>query len=159
MADNIVSFPEGGSRLESIESLCLTYLRRSREPVVAVSTLFDHCTRELKTMPLSPSAFLEFLRQHGEITVVEGLAGDAPLQKDLFDAAGLDLGPRAMANDRVPTRVEMVQMMAGQLRDMLKALEKVREKAEQAGDTARLAAIDTTAERALKLHESIKYLG
>lgn len=159
MADNIVSFPEGGNRLEAIEALCLTYLRRAKEPLVSVNALYEHCERELKVMPLSATAFLQFLRQHGEITVVEGLAPDGPLRKDMFDAAGLDLGPRAMSNDRVPTRVEMVQMMAGQLRDMLKALEKVREKAEQAGDAERVAAIDAAAERARQLQESIKYLG
>jgi hypothetical protein len=53
----------------------------------------------------------------------------------------------------------MVQMMAGQLRDMLAALERVRAQAELAKDTARLATIDAATARAQKLLESIKYLG
>lgn len=159
MADNIVSFPDGGSRLESIEALCLTYLRRSSEPLVPVKTLFEHCSRELKQMPLTEMAFGKFLREHGEITVVEGMGAEALVPKEVFDSAGLDLGPRAMVKDRVPTRVEMVQMMAGQLRDMLKALEAVREKALATGDAQRVAAADAAAERARKLQESIKYLG
>jgi hypothetical protein len=157
--DNIVEFPGAPGPLEAVELLCLTYLRRAKSPVVSVRALFEYCLRELDAMPMDPPAFLEFLRRHREITVVEGLAGDAPLQKDLFDAAGFDLGPRAISNDRMPSRVDMVQMMAGQLRDMLAALERVRAQAELAKDTARLATIDAATARAQKLLESIKYLG
>lgn len=160
MDDNIVPFPEGiGNRLEDVEALALTYLRRSKEPVVSVQALYQFCCRELRNMPLREADFLEFLRNHGEVTVVDGLGSDSPLQKDIFDAAGVELGPRAIVRERTPNRVEMVQMMAGQLRDMLDALEKVRAKAVKEDDAARIAAIDAAAHRARQLQETIKYLG
>jgi predicted Rossmann-fold nucleotide-binding protein len=160
MADNIVEFPGGpGGRLEQIEILCLNYLRQAKDPVIAVSTLFDHCERAMEHLPLTRAAFTEFLRNHGEITYFEGMGQDAPLQKELFAAAGVDLGPRVILKERTPTPVEMVQMMAAQLRDLLKALELVRERAEQAGDTARMEAIDKARERAEKMQEALKYLG
>jgi len=160
MPDNIVPFPEGASnRLEDVEMLCLTYLRRSKDPVVSVKALYEHCNRELASMPLREVDFMDFLRNHAEVLVMDGLAADSPLQRDLFDVAGMDLGARAIVRERVPTKTEMVQMMGGQLRDMLKALETVRERAVRDDDAARIAAIDAAATRARQLQETIKYLG
>ncbi|MBI1319565.1 MAG: hypothetical protein GC168_11550 [Candidatus Hydrogenedens sp.] len=158
MEDNIVQFPGGHTgSLEAVEQRCLTYLKQSAQPMVPVEKLYRHCARELDPMPLDREGLLAFLRGHGGISVVDGLDPGAAVPPDWFAEAGIDMGPRAAVNERLPSRVEMVRMLAAQVNDLRTALDRAAEQA--AGNDARLKTIAAVRARADALLDKLKYMG
>jgi hypothetical protein len=156
MEDNVVQFPGGhvGS-LEAVELRCLTYLRQAAQPMVPVEKLYRHCVREIDPMPLDREGLLEFLRNHGGISVVDGIGGNAAVPPAWFAEAGIDMGPRAAVNERLPSRPEMIRMMAAQVNDLKQALAK----AEAGAGPEKLETIAAVRQRADALLDKLKYMG
>jgi len=134
--------------MERVEELCLNYLRQSKNPLVPLSTLAEYCAREDKGCAIPPRELLRFLREHGEVEVMEGPSPEEAIGPELFDQAGIDMGPRAILNTRVPRPEEMMAMLTAQVQAMLEALRPALEAAEAQGETDRAGALRTALARA-----------
>ena len=108
--------------MERAEELCLNYLRQSKNPLVPVGVLAEYCTREGGEDGISVGELLPFLRRHGEVQVMEGPAKDEVIGPELFTAAGLDMGPRAILNTRIPAPSDMGAMLSAQAKAMTDVL-------------------------------------
>ncbi len=133
--------------MERIEELCLNYLRQSDNPLVPVTVLAEYCAREDKDGRLSAEELLPFLRRHGEVRVMEGPSENEAIGAELFSAAGIDMGPRAILKTRIPAPGEIAAMLSAQAEDMLHVLRTALAKAEKEEDHDRAAALGKALER------------
>ena len=134
--------------MERIEELCLNYLRQSSNPLVPVATLAEYCAREDRGSGVSRDELLHFLRKHGEVQVMEGPSETEAIGQDLFNSAGIDMGPRVILNTRVPTPEEMAAMLSSQVKAMLDVLRPAIDVAEKERDEGRVQALKSALDRA-----------
>lgn len=146
---NIVPFPEGGGiNLEQVEARCIKYLGDAKSPLVSLSVLLKYCQRDPLCARITREQLLEFLRAHERIHVMESLQPSSGIPLEDFTAAGIDMGERAVLDERIPSRKELGAIMGQQARDMREALQRAAETAAAAKDTARETAIQQAIERA-----------
>ena len=119
--------------LEEIETLCINYLSQKSNPLVQVSALHKHLQRQDDKDLLSEQELLKFLRAHELFQVVEGPGDTDQLDPALFATAGLDATPRVILSSHIPSRDQMLAMMAQQLEEMTAALLKAQASAEKEG--------------------------
>ena len=115
--------------IERVETICREFLLQSEAPLVPVSLLYQQCIAEEAVREvLTEEALLNFLREHTDVVVVEGVGEDAPVAANEFNQAGLVMGPRAILKSRMPTRDEMKNMFQMQLEVMHAGIEACKGK-------------------------------
>jgi len=145
--------------IERVAEVCLDILRQHETPLVPVGYLFQQCVNEASVgNALTEESLLEFLRGHAEVMVVEGIAEDAPVPRDEFDAAGFVMGPRAMLKSRMPTRKEMKDMFHKQLVVMRDNLMQALQNAKENNDNVLVGKIEQALENADSIGERLSDL-
>lgn len=138
--------------LELVEERALSYLRQSRNPLVPVSTLLEHVQRDENCANTSEKILLDFLRHHEQVRIVEPPAKDETIDNESFDGAGVELGARAILNERLPTQREMSSLMDQQVGILIDSLEGALKAAEEMGEKEQqLAQIREALEKARAL--------
>lgn len=140
--------------LAQIERVCLEFLRRTTNPLVAVETLHEACARE--GAAISPEELLAFLRNHVDVLVVEGTGENDPLSPADFLDAGINMGPRAILKKRLPSRAEMTDMLQQQLQQMRFHLREALDKARENNDTDAVRDIENALRRGEELERKIR---
>jgi hypothetical protein len=138
--------------LEIIEEKCLNYLRQAPNPLVPAETLLEFCRREPECAKLELNELLEFLRPHAEVKVVDGPQDGEEIDQETFGAAGIVMGPRAILNSRVPTKDQMADIIAAQMKNMTEMLVEALDMARKAKDEAHIQEL----EAALKKSEALR---
>ena len=130
--------------LEKIEEKCLHYLAQANTPLVPVDTLVEFCRRDPECGKLDRQSLLAFLRPHAQVQVMEGPdIGDA-IDQETFQNAGINMGPRAILNTRIPAREEMAEILIEQLKDMTDVLVEALNQARKSGDNERISQLEET---------------
>lgn len=141
-------------RIERVEEICLDLLRVSENPLMPVNTLFQKCDEQERISgALTESAFLDFLRNHADIVVVEGVGEDEPVPREEFDTAGLVMGPRAILKSRMPTQSEIKVIFQQQLEQMRTNLLQALKLAKESKDAKAIQEIEAALENADSLRE------
>ena len=157
--DNIIPFPgRFGMNLEKIEEKCLHYLGQASNPLVPVDTLLAFCQRDPECGRLERQELLDFLRPHAEIQVLEGLDMGAAIDPETFQAAGINLGQRAILRSRVPAREEISEMLYEQLKDMTDVLVESLNQAKKTRDAARVAELEIALQKSEALRAKMNKL-
>ena len=157
--DNIVPFPKAfGMNLEKIEEKCLHYLGQASNPLVPVDTLLAFCQRDPECGRLERQELLDFLRPHAAIQVLEGLEMGAAIDPETFQAAGINLGQRAILRSRVPAREEISEMLFEQLKDMTDVLVESLNQAKKTRDAARVAELEAALQKSEALRAKMNKL-
>lgn len=144
--------------LEKIEEKCLHYLGQASNPLVPVDTLLAFCQRDPECGRLERQELLDFLRPHAEIQVLEGLDMGAAIDPETFQAAGINLGQRAILRSRVPAREEISEMLYEQLKDMTDVLVESLNQAKKTRDTARVAELEVALQKSEALRAKMNKL-
>ena len=137
--------------LEKIEEKCLHYLGQASNPLVPLELLIEFCKRDPECGELDRKELLEFLRPHEMIEVMEGPSVEDIIGQGDFQAAGINMGQRAILKTRVPAKEEMTEMLFEQLKDMTDVLIEELDKAKKENNEARV----TQLELALKKGEAL----
>lgn len=130
--------------LEKIEQKCLHYLQQASCPLVPVDTLLEFCRRDPECGNLDRQVLLDFLRPHALVQVIEGPSVGDAVDAEVFRDAGLNMGPRAILNARIPAREEMAEMLIEQLNDMTGVLVAALNQAKKNKDAARTEHLEET---------------
>lgn len=144
--------------LELIEEKCLNYLRQASNPLVPVNTLLEFCRREPECGKLELQELLDFLRPHELVKVVDGPDEGEAVDQETFDAAGINMGPRAILKSRVPTKEQMTDMIAAQMRNMTEMLVEALELAKKAQDEAHIQEIEAALQKSEALRQKMNKL-
>lgn len=158
MNDNIVPFEQSNEpSMEKIEEICLSTLRQAQNPLVPVTMLLQRCNREKEIIELSEEVFVNFLRHHDLIELVDGPTPQEAITQGIFEQGGINMGLRAILKERIPNDNEMKLMMAEQMKIMLDTLNKAIGDAENEGDQDQKQQLEATLAKAkniqLKLQE------
>ena len=112
-----------------------------------VHALVEHCRRGETGLEIAAPELLDFLKRHEDVQVVDGPAEVEPVSGDMFRAAGIEMGPRAILKTRVPDAQELARMMREQLDGMAQVLEKALSQAAEKGDDDACARLRDALER------------
>ncbi|HDP35913.1 MAG TPA: hypothetical protein ENN29_12485 [Candidatus Hydrogenedentes bacterium] len=145
-------------RIVRVEEICLDILRRAENPLTPVSLIYRKCVEKEGAAALTEEALLQFLRGHGDIVVVEGVADGAPVEEKAFNEAGIMMGPRAILKSRVPTPDELKKMFRMQLEIMRDNLAQALKLAKEAENGKAVHEIETVLEKADILEERMEDL-
>lgn len=157
--DNIIPFPRRlGLNLETIEEKCLSYLRQAPNPLVPVDTLLEFCRRDPECGKLERQELLDFLRPHELIKVVEGPGEGEEIDQDTFGGAGINMGPRAILHSRVPTKEQMADIIAAQMKNMTEMLVEALELARKAKDEAHIQELEAALQKSEDLRQKMNKL-
>jgi hypothetical protein len=157
--DNIVPFPRKlGMNLETVEEKCLAYLRQAPNPLVPVDMLLEFCRRDPECGKLERQELLDFLRPHELVKVVEGPEEGEEIGQDTFGEAGINMGPRVILNSRVPTKEQMADMIAAQMRNMTEMLVEALDLARKAKDEAHIQELETALQKSEALRQKMNKL-
>ncbi len=140
--------------LENIESVCLTFLRRTTNPLTPVDLLFEAC--EKSRLYITREDLLSFLRCHSEVIVVESADNASPVTQSDFNDAGINMGPRAILKSRMPSRAEMMEMMRQQIDHMRFHLRDALEQARADKDDEAIRDLEVAVKRTADLKEKMK---
>jgi hypothetical protein len=110
--------------LEKLEERILNYLQQAEPPLVPLHTLHEFCQREKDCGELGERELYHFLARHERIHVIGGPGPDAQLEVAVLANAGIETGPSAILDTRIPAPREMMAMLAGQLQAIRDVLEK-----------------------------------
>jgi hypothetical protein len=139
--------------LEMIEQKSLKFLMEASNPLVRVSTLFNHLNDDEDCRGITMSDLLDFLSHHELFRVMEpGMDGED--EQTLPDS--IDLGPRVILVTRIPTPQEMANMITAQMKVMTEALERAQAGAARVGDESNLNAIKELMSRAERLTKQLE---
>lgn len=142
-----------------LEEVCLELLRDAENPLVPVGALYQHCIRDRDIgESLTETALLQFLRDHIDVVVVDGVDMDAPVTAEEFGLAGIDMGPRALLKSRMPTREELKKMFRMQLAQMRETLLDALARAKERGEKDRMAEIEIAIENTDAIDERFQAL-
>ena len=144
--------------LETIEEKCLNYLRQASNPLVPVDSLLEFCRRDPECGKLDRQELLDFLRPHELVKVIEGPDVDDAIDQGTFGAAGINMGPRAILNTRVPTRDQMADMIIDQMKNMTDMLVEALDLARKAKDEAHIRELETALQKSEALREKMNKL-
>lgn len=98
---------------------------------------------------------MAFLRNHGEVLVIEGPDESLPVALSDFSQAGINMGPRIILKERIPSRDEMTDMMRQQLEHMRLHLGHALDKARANNDLDAVRDIEAALERSARLEEKM----
>ena len=122
--------------LEAIEQKCLSYLKQVSNPLVPVENLMNHLRADEDCPEFNEQQFIEFLRDHELIMLVEPPhADEAPEVAEELGSMGIPVGPRVILTTRLPTKEELAGMVARSLQRMTNALAGAMNEARETGDT------------------------
>ncbi|MCK5863147.1 MAG: hypothetical protein KAH38_11720 [Candidatus Hydrogenedentes bacterium] len=144
--------------IERVEEVCLKALRQAVNPLMPVSMLFQKCEEEKVSGVLTEDLLLEFLREHADIVVVDGINDTDPVDCGKFDPAGVMMGFRAILKKRMPTHDEMKDMFQMQLEQMRSNLLQAMETAKENKDTRAIKEIEAAIENTSSLGERLSDL-
>ncbi len=146
-------------RIERVEEICLDFLRQAENPLVPLKELYEHCiaTEDVGSV-LTEEGLLQFLRAHGEVTVVEGVSDDMPVTPKTFETAGIVMGPRAILKKRLPSRHEIKQMFEMQVAQMRTRLLEALEHAKKEKDPKAIEELEAAIENADTINERLQEL-
>ena len=157
--DNIVPFPRRtGMNLESIEEKCLSYLRQAPNPLVPVDTLLEFCRRDPECGKLERQELLDFLRPHELLNVIDGPDAGEEIDQETFGAAGIEMGPRVILKTRVPTKDQMTDIIAAQMKNMTEMLVEALHLARKAKDEAHIQELEAALLKSEALREKMNKL-
>ncbi len=146
-------------RLERVEELCLEFLRHTLNPLAPVALLYEKCVADPQVGDtLTQEALLQFLRDHADVMVVDGLKEDDPMLCLAVASQAIETGPRAILKTRIPTRTEMADIMRQQIDDMRQQLRAALEKATRHNDLQTIAEIKELLARTDMLEEYVEKL-
>lgn len=134
--------------------ICIGFLRRSTNPLVPLDTLHGVCAEN--NLDLTKEALLSFLRNHSDVLVVEGPDESMPVSSMDFNDAGINMGPRIILKERVPSREEMKDMLHQQLEYMRLHLRYALEKARANDDHDAVKEIEAALERGAELENKMQ---
>lgn len=141
--DNVIQFPRKyGMNLEKTEERCLNYLRQASNPLVPVQTLVEFCRRDPECGKLELKELVDFLRPHELVHVVDGPKDDEEVDVEIFEEAGIIMGPRVILKSRIPSRDQMADMLSSQVQNMTSVLVEALELAKKKGDAAHIAELE-----------------
>lgn len=144
--------------LETIEEKCLSYLRQAPNPLVPVDTLLEFCRRDPSCGKLERQELLDFLRPHEQVRVIDGPDAGEAIDQETFDAAGIHMGTRVILNTRVPTRDQMTEMIASQMKNMTDMLVEALAMARKANDENHIREIEAALEKSEALRQKMNKL-
>lgn len=145
--DNVLPFPgEARVNLEALEERCIKYLRQAEPALVPFDRLFEHCRRMEGAAGLGARALHDFLSNHGEINMIQGV----PLPESAPGAAP-ETAPHVILKTRVPSTRALGGLILQELDAMESLLEKSLEEAQAAADHPRAAALEEALARAKAL--------
>lgn len=157
--DNIVPFPRrSGMNLEIIEEKCLNYLRQAPNPLVPVDTLVEFCRRESDFAKLNRQELLDFLRPHADVKVIDGPEDGEVIDQETFGVAGINMGPRVILNSRVPTKDQMTDIIAAQVKNMTEMLVEALDLARKANDEAHIEELENALRKSEALRQKMNKL-
>ena len=157
--ENIVPFPRRmGMNLEVIEEKCLNYLRQSPNPLVPVDTLLEFCRREPECGKLERQELLDFLRPHALVKVVDGPEEGEEIDQAAFGEAGINMGPRVILHSRVPTKEQMADIIAAQMKNMTEMLVEALNLARKAKDEAHIQELEAALQKSEDLRQKMNKL-
>lgn len=110
-----------------------------------------------KGVDLSKEDLLAFLRNHAEVMVIEGPDESLPVALSEFSEAGVNMGPRIILKERIPSRDEMTDMMRQQLEHMRLHLGYALDKARENNDLDAVREIEAALERSARLEEKMRH--
>ncbi|MBI2424482.1 MAG: hypothetical protein HYV27_16750 [Candidatus Hydrogenedentes bacterium] len=142
--------------MERVEERCLAYLKQVQNPLAPVEHLLEYCRKEEDLADLDAAVFLDFLRNHAEIHVLEGPEDHEAINLQIFSTAGLAMGPRAILFARIPTQQEMTAILAAQLMAMQESLGSTFVQAQEAGDLQRADQIRQAMAQVEELRDKLK---
>lgn len=142
-------------RLERVVHDCIGFLRRSTNPLVPLDTLYTVCVGEGTN--LSKEDLLAFLRNHAEVLVIEGADESLPVSPSEFSGAGINMGPRVILKERMPSREEMTDIMRQQLEHMRLHLGHALDKARANNDLDAVREIEAALERGALLEAKMQH--
>jgi hypothetical protein len=145
--------------LEAIENRCLTYLRQSKQPLVPLTALVEHCTRAPGMEEVTPGFLRSFLNNHVDVLVFEGPGNEEGVDTGLLAAAGIDLGTRVILKERMPSVDELSSILAEQVTVMVEQLERALAEATDRADSDRVQQISAALARAQALRARMRSIG
>lgn len=144
--------------LETIEEKCLSYLRQAPNPLVPVDTLLEFCRRDPECANLERQDLLDFLRPHELVKVVDGPEAGEEIDRETFGAAGIDMGPRVILNTRIPTKDQMTDIIAAQMKNMTEMLVEALHLARKAKDEAHVQELEAALQKSEALRQKMNKL-
>lgn len=144
--------------LETIEEKCLNYLRQASNPLVPVENLLEFCRRDPACGKLERQELLDFLRHHEQVKVIDGPDADEAIDQETFGAAGINMGPRAILNTRVPTREQMADMIVDQMKHMTEMLVEALHLARKAKDEPHIQELEAALQKSEALRQKMNKL-
>lgn len=144
--------------LEKVEEKCLHYLQQASNPLVPVDTLLEYCRRDPECAKLERQELLDFLRPHAQVEVMEGPDMDEAIDPETFQAAGLQMGQRAIIKTRVPSREEMAEMLHEQVKDMTDVLVEALNQARNSKNRERVAQLEAALQKSEALRAKMNKL-
>lgn len=144
--------------LEIIEEKCLNYLRQAPNPLVPVDTLLEFCRREPECGKLEQQELLDFLRPHPDVKVIDGPEDGEVIDQDTFGAAGINMGPRVILHSRVPTKDQMADIIAAQMKNMTEMLVEALDMARKAKDEAHIQELEAALQKSEALRQKMNKL-
>ena len=144
--------------LEAIEEKCLNYLRQAPNPLVPVDTLLEFCRREPECGKLDRQELLDFLRPHADVKVIDGPQDGEVIDQETFGAAGIVMGPRVILNSRVPTKDQMADIIAAQMKNMTEMLVEALDMARKAKDEAHIQELEAALQKSEALRQKMNKL-
>lgn len=142
--------------LEDIEQNALNYLGQTSNPLVQLTVLYEHVKSKSDTDIFSLQDFIDFLKEHDHIKIMNPLAltaGEVMVQS--LEASDLLSSPCAILKTRIPSSQDLVASMVEQLHSMTAALTAALGEARSIGDTEKAHQIYETLERVKALEEKI----
>lgn len=141
--------------IERIEQRCLSYLRQVKNPLVPIKNLLDYCQRDEACKSVEEAPLLQFLRNHGDIEVLDGPLPGEELGTELLGQAGIEMGIRVILKDRIPSRREMEVLLVSQVHTMQQELARALSDAIDAGNEERIPRLREALQRADAMRERV----
>jgi len=116
-------------KIEKIEEICLSVLKKSQEPWVPLDMLIQKCKEMLGEDEIDESLIVSFLKNHSEVKTFEPFLPNTLEIKSILEEKGLKIQPIFILKKRLPDEKALFSWMYQHLENLLNMLHNLEKEA------------------------------